>query len=37
MLARLAQAQKEYDDPAPLFVASPKPASWSPPSKSEKK
>ena len=37
MLTRLAQAQKDYGDSAPLFVASPKPASWSPPPKSEKK
>ena len=31
MLALLAKAQKECGDPAPLTVANPKPAKWSPP------
>jgi arylsulfatase A-like enzyme len=38
MLALLKQAQKEYADPSPLYVDSPKPASWTPPEpQSEKK
>jgi arylsulfatase A-like enzyme len=32
MTARLGTAMKHFDDPAPLFVAKPKPANWSAPS-----
>ena len=30
LLAKLAELQKKYDDPAPLTVANPAPSSWSP-------
>lgn len=30
MLAKLGELQKQYDDPIPLTVATPKPAAWSP-------
>ncbi|MCX7005799.1 MAG: hypothetical protein NTY53_00840, partial [Kiritimatiellaeota bacterium] len=36
MLALLAQQQKLYDDPAPLTVAEPRPAAWTPPDKDMK-
>jgi arylsulfatase A-like enzyme len=37
MLALMKQAQKQFDDPAPLSVASPKSPNWSPPVASGKK